>query len=110
MKMTKVLPPEIVDQSDDYGIPNYMCIYSDAVKPQMFGNVMARGMIMHSVKHLKQYREYQNCDVVNIQYLPLEKTRITDISILIADENGEQINFKNDSFTTMVVLHFRKSI
>lgn len=109
-RLVKVILPEAVDPSEEYGIPNYMCIYCDVVQPQMFGNVMARGMVMHPVKYQKQYASYQNCDIANIQYLPLEKSRITDISILIADENGEQINFKNDSFSTMVVLHFRKGI
>lgn len=109
-RLVKVILPEAVDPSEENGIPNYMCIYCDVVQPQMFGNVMARGMVMHPVKYQNQYDSYQYCDIVNIQYLPLEKSRITDISILIADENGEQINFKNDSFSTMVVLHFRKGI
>lgn len=34
-------------------IPNYMCFYSDLIKPQIFGNVMARGMLMHPVKYNK---------------------------------------------------------
>lgn len=105
-RLVEVIPPEVLDASDDYGIPNYMCIYCDVVQPQIFGDVMARGMVMHPVK----YANYQYCDIVNIQYLPLEKSQISDISILIADENGEQINFKRDSYSTMVVLHFRKGI
>lgn len=88
-------------------IPNYMCFYSDLVEAQIFGNMMTKGMLMHPVKFNKQY---QNCDITNIQFLPLEKTRITDISILIADERGEQINFKNDTFNTMIVLKFQKGI
>lgn len=110
-RIAKVIQPETEDTpSEEYGIPNYMCIYCDMVQPQMFGNVMARGMLMHPVKYQKQYDSYQNCDIVNVQYLPIENSRITDISILIVDENGEQINFKRDSFSTMVVLHFRKGI
>lgn len=91
-------------------IPNYMCFYSDLIVPQIFGNKMARGMLMHPVKFNKQYENYQNCDIANIQFLPLEKTRITDISFLIADEHGEQINFNNDTFSTMIVLQFQKGI
>lgn len=110
MKIVKIVQPKIMEHPDGYSIPNYICIYSDIVQPQVFGNVMARGMVMHPVKFQKQYNDYQNCDIVNIQYLPLEKNRITDISILMADENGEQINFINDTFSTMIVLHFRKGI
>lgn len=109
-RIVKLISPLIVDELEDFGIPNYMCIYCDIVQPQIFGNVLGRGMVMHPVKYQKQHDDYQNCDIVNIQYLPLEKSCITDINILIADENGEQINFKSDSFSTMVVLHFRKGI
>lgn len=91
-------------------IPNYMCFYSDLISPKIFGNVMVRNMFMHPVKFNKQYQNYQNCDVTNIQFSTLEKTKISEISILIADERGEQINFKDDNFNTMIVLEFRNGI
>ncbi|HBK84195.1 MAG TPA: hypothetical protein DDZ41_11495 [Flavobacterium sp.] len=101
---------EHIQPIETLGIPNYMCFYSDLIKPQIFGNVMTRGMLMHPVKYNKQYETYQNCDIPNIQFFPIEKTHITDMSFLIADEQGNQINFMNDTFYTMIVLEFRKHV
>ena len=52
-------------------------------------------------------RSYQ---IDNIQYCLIENNNISEISILITDENGEQINFDGGLFMTSLVLHFRKGI
>jgi hypothetical protein len=89
-------------------IPNYMCIYSDIVKPQIYGNNLTRCMLMHPCN--KTYENYQNNEILNIQYMPIEKTRIANIRFLISDEMGEPIHFKSDTFFTTILLHFKKGI
>lgn len=89
--------------------PNYMCIYSDIIKPQVVGNIMARCMIMQPVK-FNSSENYQIYEASHIQYYPVEKQRITDINILFCNELGEPIKFENDTFCTMILLHFQKGI
>lgn len=86
---------------------NYFCVYSDIIKPVIIGSQFSRALLIRPL-----YDEVsKNRTAVNIsnkQYCPLESTEIPEINILITDETGEQINFIEDSFQTMIRLHFRK--
>ncbi len=100
VKIVKEPQPEEFD-------PNYMCIYSDIIKPQMMGNIMARCMLMHPVKYVDKYQIYE---APHIQYYPIERQHITEINMLLTNERGEPINFENSTFCTMILLHFEKGI
>lgn len=89
-------------------IPNYMCMYSDIIKPQIYGSNLTRCMLMYPCLYNNAYENLQNNEILNIQYIPVEKEHISDIRFLIADETGQPINFKSDSFCTTVLLHFKK--
>lgn len=86
----------------------YMLIYSDIIKPRIIGNTMARVLTMYPM--ITKTDTYQAIDIVNIQYCPIEKFSISNINILITNEEGEQINFEDGFFNTSIVLHFRKGI
>lgn len=89
---------------------NYLCIYTDIIKPRIIGDHMTRALYMQPVQNENDWSKRNVIDVKNIEYYPLESTDISEVNILFADETGEQINFNNSSFSTMVLLHFKKGI
>lgn len=90
--------------------PNYICFYSDIISPRIFGNNLTRALHMEAVTNVDNLETRNSVDIKNIEYCRIEKTHISEINILIADENGEQINFSAGSFNTLITLHFRKGI
>lgn len=88
--------------------PNYVCVYTDIIKPRLFSDIDSRALALIPYKLILSNNS--SVDINNIQYCPIERSRITDIIISINDETGEQLDFIDDTFCTMVVLHFRKSI
>lgn len=89
---------------------NYLCIYTDKIKPRIMGDRMTRALYMQPIKNVNELSNRNVIDVKNIEYYPLESINISEVNILFADETGEQINFNNLSFSTMVLLHFKKGI
>lgn len=89
---------------------NYLCIYSDIIQPRIIGDRVSRMLYMHPIKHENDLLNRNVININNIEYYPLERTQISEINVLIADETGEQINFDDSTFSTMILLHFRKSI
>lgn len=85
---------------------HYICFYTDITKPSIINGIESRLLLIKPILTLdKTY-----VTVSNIQYQPVDKFHIGEISILIADEHGEQINFKEGAHCTCIVLHFYKSI
>ena len=89
--------------------PNYLCIYSDILKPRIIGDRISRAMYIHPMQN-SEMNERNVVNIKNVEYYPLEKTNIEEIDILLADETGEQIDFNNSSFSSMILLHFKKAI
>lgn len=89
---------------------NYLCIYSDIIRPRIIGDCVSRIMYMHPIQNENELLNRNVININNIEYYPLERTQISEINVLIADETGEQINFEDSTFSTMILLHFRKSI
>lgn len=82
--------------------------YLDLIKPQILNSTTARTLYIRPIKNsMEDNKEFT---VQNIQYCSLDKFHINDISVLITDEHGEQINFKEGTHYTCIVLHFHKSI
>lgn len=102
----KLWASEIVVQKSI--LPGYMFFYSDLIEPRIVGDALGRVLLTHPLRPIEQI--YQSVNILNVQYCKLEKSRIVEINILITDETGEQINFKNDIISTMILLHFRKGI
>lgn len=94
----------------NYHHMNYLCIYSDLVEPRIIGDRLSRALYIQPIIDENKWLERQFVEINNVEYYPIEKKEISEISILIADETGEQINFNEDVFNTMVSLHFKKGI
>lgn len=89
---------------------NYVCIYSDIIKPRIVGDRISRIMYMQPMQNENYWLDRNVKTIKNIEYCPLESSIISEINILIADETGEQIHFNDDTFSTMISLHFIKVI
>lgn len=87
---------------------HFMYFYLDILKPNIVNDGMAR--IVYIKPLLKNPDDKNDVIVQNIQYYPLEKYRIHEISVLIADETGNQINFEGGERSTFLKLHFLKGI
>lgn len=85
---------------------HHICFYTDIIKPAIINGIESRILLIKPILTLDK----TDIAISNIQYQPVEKFRINEISILIADEHGEQINFKEGTHCTCLVLHFYKSI
>lgn len=88
-----------------YPILNYMYIYSEIIKPRYVGDVRSR--YLKVLPKLDSRADIIKID--NIEYCPVEKSYIENISILICDDQGIQINFKSGTSPTYIMLHFIKS-
>ncbi len=89
---------------------NYICIYSDIIKPRIIGDQVSRSLYMHPIVNENDWLERNVINIKNVEYYPIEHTNISEIEILLADDGGEQIKFEKSSFSTMVLLHFKKGI
>lgn len=90
--------------------PNYVCIYTDIIEPRILGGKLSRAMVMYPMRTRENQNEYpHNLQIKNIQYCRVDKNRITDISVMLADETGAKLNFIDSDFSTMIVIHFQKS-
>lgn len=91
-------------------LPFYICFYTDIIKPRIIGDTEARCLYMSPLGTFTDRSKALSYEIDNVQYCPIEKYNISEINILIADENGEQINFEDGLFMTCLVLHFKKGI
>lgn len=94
----------------DIPFPLYICFYCDIIKPQIIGDTSVKSLYMYPLGAVKDKSTPRSYTIDNIQYCPIEKHSISEISILISDEHGEQVNFEDGLFMTCLVLHFRKGI
>lgn len=85
---------------------HYICIYTDIIKPSIINGIESRVLL------IKPLSTFDKTEIIvsNIQYHPVDKFHINEITILIADEHGAQIYFKEATHCTCIVLHFYKSI
>lgn len=82
--------------------------YIDIIKPQIINNNLARVLYIKPIE--SSYRENNEYSIQNIQYQNVEKFQINEISVMLTDEYGSQINFEEGMKCTLIVLHFLKGI
>lgn len=86
--------------------PGYLYVYTDIIKPRIVGNKQARILrILPIVDTTQQLFTFDN-----IEYVPVEKEFIENISIQIADSTGEKADIVDSKSPTFVTLHFRKKL
>lgn len=86
---------------------HFVLIYTDVIKRHVVGNTNAKVLFMSD----RGGDINSPVLVTNVQYYPIEKQYINEISVLIANDVGEQLVFgqSNPSKPTSLVLHFRKT-
>lgn len=97
-----------IKNDGSYGRYNYMCIYSDIIKPVIVGNQLSRAILVKPIIYEDSGRTRTIINILNPSYVQLDQKYISEIKILLNDERGEQINFIDDTFQTMIRLNFRK--
>lgn len=119
-ELTNEMQTKIEKLKDDYVMelsltttrhfPFYMCFYCDLIKPRIISDLSSRCLYMYPLGSVQDKGLARSYQIDNIQYCLIEKHNVSEISILITDENGEQINFEDGLFMTSLVLHFKKGI
>ena len=79
---------------------DYMYLYTDIIQPSNFGSQLVNILDCFTLDN------GGNKGIHNTLYKPLKNSYIDQISIIISDQNGKKINFKEDS-TLTCVLHIR---
>lgn len=86
---------------------NYLLIYTDIIEERIVGDSLSKVLYL---TNRDKNANIEQLDVKNIQYIPVIKQSINEISIFIADEQGQQIVFESDKTPTCLTLHFRKNV
>lgn len=84
-------------------VKNYAFAYCDIITPRLIGDQYNRCLRVIPITNLQQHIIFEN-----IEYYPVQTNVIPSITMLIADENGEKLNFMASSVPTMCTLHFKK--
>ncbi len=85
---------------------NYMFVYTDIIRPRHVGSQF------HSVLSVLPIKEisHEYTAIKNIQYFPVNKEVITDISLRFDDEYGDPLGFEAGTLPTCVTLHFKRDL
>lgn len=82
----------------------FIYIYTDIIKPRPIAGQNVRCLRVLPVHNNKA----QSMQFMNVEYHPVEKSFLENLSILIVDGLGQKINFNSSSNPTMITLHFKK--
>lgn len=90
----------------------FIFIYCDAVSGQLSGPNRLKLLYVTPfdsfVHNVTKEKLFFNEHVLNIQYARIEKKTLKQISFLMLDENGEQINFQNSHTSNFIAIRFRR--
>jgi len=78
--------------------------YSDIVKESFFGSSKSSVMNVYNYNGERTFSIRDN----NPHYVDVDRTAIKDISIILANEKGEQLNVASSSTPTFLCLKFKK--
>lgn len=85
---------------------NFILAYSDICSESIIGD--RRGRLLNLYKNNSRSADGFNIHDPNPRYVPVDKTIIREISIVLTDENGIFLNLVNSSTPSCVVLNFQK--
>lgn len=108
LKAMEIIKP--LEQEATKTIPHgshFVLIYTDIIKSHVVGRYNSKVLYMSD----RGADANDPVVVTNVQYYPIEKEHINDISVLIANDQGEQLVFgqSNPSKPTCLLLPFRKT-
>lgn len=89
----KIVSPQVND---------IIFIYTDIIKPRYVGNKKAKCLKIFSISSLKNYINFNR-----VEYFPVETFNINDISIMIRNDEGQELNLIH-SIPVYCTLHFKK--
>lgn len=105
MRIAKEIPVELPSK-------RFLFIYCDAVTGQLSGPNRLKLLYVTPfdsfVHNVTKEKMFLNERIENIQYVRIEKKTIKQISFLLLDENGEQINFQNSYTSNFISIRFRR--
>lgn len=96
---------EIILNSQIIDMINYVCVYSDIIVDQYFGNIKAPILKMITIK---PEMDQLVSNLENLHYVRVRKNLISQINIELRDLAGKNIKFLNDFAFVVVKLHLRK--
>lgn len=82
-------------------------IYSNVIEHQFVGDVSARLLRVVAVDYTKNAESIVSREFSHVHYLPLERTRIDVIEVLLTKDTGEKVPFEIGK--SLVTLHFKKT-
>lgn len=80
-------------------------VYTDIIQPRYLGNLKSRVLKILPLKNNRGFYKFEN-----IEYFPLQTSILRDISILITNGSGVNIDFKSSNIPTVCTLHFKNNI
>lgn len=86
-------------------IIDHAFVYTDIIHSQHIGDQSSRCLKVIPITNKRNYYSFNRID-----YFPVQSNILRDISILITNGSGENINFDSSSLPTFCTLHFRKNI
>ena len=81
-------------------------MYSDIVEQQMVGHEQAPLLRVLPIDDRRSAETFVSKTFIKIYYVPVEKKRVTEIELVIMDDNGRQVGF--DYEKVFIVLPFRR--
>lgn len=83
----------------------YIAVHTDIIEPRIVGNSISRVLYFGSKK--TNY-DLDEIFIQNVQYVPVTKNYIEEISFIITNENGERILFESGYKPISLTLKFKK--
>lgn len=83
----------------------YLAVHVDIIAPRIIGNSISKVLYFGSKKTNHDLDELY---IQNVQYVPVVKNYIEEISFIITNENGERILFESGYRPVSVTLRFEK--
>lgn len=83
-------------------VNNIIFVYTDIIKPRYVGNKKTKCLKIMSISTLKNYIHFNR-----VEYFPIETLNINDISIMIRNDEGLELNLI-DYIPVYCTLHFKK--
>lgn len=92
----------------NFGWPQEVFVYMDIIEPQIISDYFSQVIkIVKTLDHQTQFSELVNREILNRNYLTLNKRRFQTITIELRDSSGELIPFQFG--TSIVTVHFKKA-
>lgn len=101
----KVFKKELLTSQLVVDIGFYIAVHTDIIAPRIIGNSISKVLYFGSKKTNHDLDELY---IQNVQYVPVVKNYIEEISFIITNENGKRILFESGYRPVSITLRFEK--